>query len=146
MHGGLGELDDGLASGARALEISGRLGDLRLRILATSFLSQVRFFRGDHVQIVDLTTDNLSALPAGWALKISASLLRHRFTTGYLIMSLAELGRFAEAAGPAAEAIRLVAPLLDAYAVGWAHLTDGTVHLLWGEWAQARQVSSVQWR
>src|SRR3954471_24581590 len=93
MHGGLGELDDGLASGARALEISGRLGDLRLRILATSFLSQVRFFRGDHVQIVDLTTDNLSALPAGWALKISASLLRHRFTTGYLIMSLAELGR-----------------------------------------------------
>jgi class 3 adenylate cyclase len=139
MHGGLGELDDGLASGARALEIAGRLGDLRLRILATSFLSQVRFFRGDHARVVDLTTDNLSALPTGWALEnfgIAAPPSVH--DRGYLIMSLAELGRFAEAAGPAAEAIRLVAPLLDAYAVGWAHLTDGTVHLLRGEWAQAR--------
>jgi class 3 adenylate cyclase len=139
MHGGLGELDDGLASGARALQIAGRLEDLRLRILATSFLSQVRFFRGDHAQVVDLTTDNLSALPADWALEnfgIAAPPSVH--DRGYLIMSLAELGRFAEAAGPAAEAIRLVAPLLDAYAVGWAHLTDGTVHLLRGDWAQAR--------
>jgi len=60
------------------------------------------------------------------------------YDRGYLILSLAELGRFAEAAKPAAEAIRLVAPPLNAYAIGWAHLTDGTVHLLRGDWAQAR--------
>ena len=38
MHGGLGELDDGLTSGTPALEIAGRLGDLRLRILPPAFL------------------------------------------------------------------------------------------------------------
>ena len=34
----LGELDEALVTGSRALEIAGRLGDLRLRILATSYL------------------------------------------------------------------------------------------------------------
>ncbi len=139
MHGGLGELDDGLASGARALEIAGRLGDLRLRILATSFLSQVRFFRGDHARVVDLTTDNLSALPTGWALEnfeIAAPPSVH--DRGYLIMSLAELGRFAEAAGlqpkRSGSSHRCWMPTPS----DGAHLTDGTVHLLRGEWAQAR--------
>jgi class 3 adenylate cyclase/DNA-binding SARP family transcriptional activator len=139
MHGGLGELDDGLTSGTRALEIAESLGDLRLRILATSFLAQVNFFRGDHARVLDLTADNLSALPADWALEnfgIAAPPSVH--DRGYLIMSLAEVGRFAEVAEPASEAIRLVAPLQDAYAVGWAHLTHGTVHLLRGDWAKAR--------
>lgn len=139
MHGGLGELDDGLTSGTRALEIAGRLGDLRLRILATSFLAQVHFFRGEHARVVHLTTDNLSVLPAGWGLEnFGIAAPPSVYDRGYLILSLAEVGRFDEAAEPAAEAIRLVAPPLDAYAVGWAYLTDGTVHLLRGEWARAR--------
>ena len=139
MYGGLGELDDGLTSGTRALEIAGRLGDLRLRILATSFLAQVHFFRGEHARVMHLTTDNLSVLPAGWGLEnFGIAAPPSVYDRGYLILSLAEVGRFAEAAEPAAEAIRLVAPPLNAYAVGWAHLTDGTVHLLRGEWAQAR--------
>ena len=37
-HSLLGELDAAFAAGSRALEIAGRLGDLRLRILTTSFL------------------------------------------------------------------------------------------------------------
>ena len=53
-------------------------------------------------------------------------------------MTLAEVGRFAEVAEPASEAIRLAAPLQDAYVVGWAHLTHDTVHLLRGDWAKAR--------
>ena len=36
----LGELDEALVTGTRALEIAGRLGDLRLRILATSCLAR----------------------------------------------------------------------------------------------------------
>ena len=37
-HSLLGEVDEALVTGSRALEIAGRLGDLRLRILATSYL------------------------------------------------------------------------------------------------------------
>ncbi|SCB50645.1 Adenylate and Guanylate cyclase catalytic domain-containing protein [Bradyrhizobium shewense] len=139
MHGGLGELDDGLTCGTRALEIAGRLGDLRLRILATSFVAQVHFFRGEHARVVDLTTDNLSVLPAGWGMdNFGIAAPPSVYDRGYLILSLAELGRFEEATEPAAEAIRLVASPLGAYAAGWAHLSDGTVHVLQGEWAQAR--------
>jgi class 3 adenylate cyclase/DNA-binding SARP family transcriptional activator len=140
MLGGLGELDDGLTSGTRALEIAGRLGDLRLRILATSFLAHVHFFRGEHARAVELTTNNLSVLPAGLGLEnFGIAAPPSVYDRGYLILSLAELGRFAEATEPAAEAIRIATAPLHAYAVSWAHLTDGTVHLLRGDWANARR-------
>jgi predicted ATPase len=42
VHSLLGELDEALMTGTRALEIAGRLGDLRLRIPATSYLEQAR--------------------------------------------------------------------------------------------------------
>ena len=65
-HSLLGELDEALVTGTRALEIAGRLGDLRLRILATSYLEQAHYFRGEYERVVELATDNLAALPADW--------------------------------------------------------------------------------
>jgi tetratricopeptide (TPR) repeat protein len=60
------------------------------------------------------------------------------FDRCWLIWSLAEIGRFAEAAEPAAEAIRLAALTQHPFTVGVAHITAGRVHLLRGDWAQAR--------
>jgi hypothetical protein len=45
IHSHLGELDDALVAGARALEIAGRLGDFRLRILTTTYLGQAHYHR-----------------------------------------------------------------------------------------------------
>jgi predicted ATPase len=45
IHSLLGELDEALVAGTRAMEIGGRLGDTRLRILATTFLAQVHYGR-----------------------------------------------------------------------------------------------------
>ena len=53
-------------------------------------------------------------------------------------MSLAELGRFTEAAKYEAEAIRLAEPTQHAFTVGWAHQAAGTLRLLKGDWAKAR--------
>jgi tetratricopeptide (TPR) repeat protein len=53
-------------------------------------------------------------------------------------MGLAQLGRFAEAAEPAAEAIRLAGPTHHAFSVGIAHLAAATLHHLKGDWAKAR--------
>jgi tetratricopeptide (TPR) repeat protein len=53
-------------------------------------------------------------------------------------MSLAELGRFAEAVEPETAAIRLAEPTHHAYTIGLAHRAAGTLHLLKGEWAKAR--------
>ena len=59
----------------------------------------------------------------------------------WLVLSLVQLGRFAEAAEHAAEAIRLADPTQHATTVGLAHRASGMLHLTRGEWAQARKLS-----
>ena len=62
------------------------------------------------------------------------------FDRFWLVMSLAELGRFAEAAEYEAEAIRLAEPTQHAFTVGLAHFAAGMLHLLKGDWAKARSL------
>jgi len=140
-HSLLGELDEALVTGTRAREIAGRLGDLRLRILTTTYLAQAHYFRGDYEQVVELVTDNLAALPAdsvyeafGGPLPISV------FDRFWLLQSLAQLGRFAEAAPCEAETLRLGMPTQHAYTVGMVQLAAGRLHLLEGDWAKARSL------
>jgi class 3 adenylate cyclase/tetratricopeptide (TPR) repeat protein len=140
-HSMLGEPDEALVTGSRALEIAGRLGDLRLRILATSYLGQAHYFRGEYGRVVELATDNLAALPPEWVYEyFGATQPASVGNRSYLVMSLAQLGRFAEAAEYEAEAIRLGEATQHAYTVGLAHRSAGTLHLLKGDWAKARSV------
>ena len=139
IHSQLGELDEALVTGGRALEIAGRLGDLRLRILTMTYLGLAHYWRGEYERVVELATDNLAALPADWVyehfgLTAPASI----YNRWLLVMSLAELGRFAEAAAYQAEAIRLAEPTHHAFTVGLVHWATGTLHLLKGDWAKAR--------
>src|SRR5262249_156167 len=60
------------------------------------------------------------------------------FSRAWLIMSLAELGRFAEAAKYEAEAIRLAEPTEHAFTIGWAHFAASMLYVLKGDWAKAR--------
>ena len=142
LHSLLGELDEALASGNRALEIAGTLGDLRLRIVSTTYLEQAHYFRGDYQRVVELATDNLAALPAEWVYEDFGAnappAVRDRC---WLVLSLIQLGRFAEAAEHAAEAIRLAEPTQHATTVGLAQRASGMLHLIKGEWATARKLS-----
>jgi tetratricopeptide (TPR) repeat protein len=135
----LDELDEALMTGTRALEIARRLGDLRLRILATSHLEQLHYYRGEYGHVVEFAIDNLAALPADWVneyfgMAVPASIV----SRGWLIMSLAELGRFAEAATYEAEAIRLAEPTQHAFTIGWAHFAASMLHFATGDFAKAR--------
>jgi hypothetical protein len=96
----VGDLDQAVASGTRALEIAGVLGDLPLRILSTSFLEQAHYFRGEYQRVVELATGNLAALP-GDRLDESFGTFAPASVHDrmWLVLSLAELGRFAQAAG-----------------------------------------------
>ena len=61
--------------------------------------------------MVELATDNLAALPADWVYEnFGRPAPPSVFDRFWLVMSLAELGRFAEAAEHEAEAIRLAEP------------------------------------
>ena len=138
-HTLLAELDKALAFGTRALEVANRLADLRLRIIASTYLEQVHFFRGDYRRVVTLATGNLSALPADWTSdSFGIETPPSVYDRGWLMMSLAELGRFAEASEPAAEALRLARETRRAHAIRGADISAGTVHMLKGEWARAR--------
>lgn len=141
VHSSLDELDEALATGTRALEIARRLGDLRLRVLGSSCLEQAYYYRGEYAQVIASATDSLAALPAHWVheyfgMAVPASI----FGRACLIMSLAELGRFAEAAIYVAEALRLAEPTQHAFTIGWAHFAASMLHLLKGDWAQAHSL------
>ena len=145
IHSQLGELDEARASGTRALAIAQALGDLELRILSTTYLENAHYLRGEYEQVVELATDNLAALPAEWVheyvgLPVPASV----YDRCWLVLSLAQLGRFAEAAEFEAEAIQLAEPTQRAFAVSMAHYASGTLHLLKGDWAKARSLIE-QW-
>jgi tetratricopeptide (TPR) repeat protein len=112
---------------------------LRLRILSTTYLEQVHYYRGEYAQAVELATDNLAALPADRVYEyFEMSAPASVFDRYWLVMSLAQLGRFADAAKYGAEGLQLAEPTRHAFTIGLAHFGAGTVHLLKGESAPAR--------
>src|SRR5262249_34856330 len=116
-------------------------GDLRLRILTTIYLVQVHHSRGEYERVVQLATDDLAVLPADWVYESFGAGQPPSVTDRcWLMLSLAELGRFAEAVEPAAEAIRIAARTEHVFTVGLAHNAAGGVHLLRGDWAKARSL------
>ena len=147
LHSLLGEVDEALATGTRALAIAQRLEDPRLRVLATTYLEQAHYFRGEYVRVIELARANLAALPAEWANEyFGATAPPSVYDRTWLALSLAQLGRFAEAAEPAAEAIRLADPTQHANTVGLAYRASGMLHLIQGDWAKARSLSEHGFR
>jgi tetratricopeptide (TPR) repeat protein len=137
----LSELDEALVTGTRALEIAGRLGDLRLRLLATTYLEQAHYLRGEYERVAELAVANLAALPAEWVYEyFGLGVPPSVWDRCWLVMSLAQLGRFAEAAGHEAEAIRLAEPTQHAHTVRWAHFAASMPRLLKGDWTKARSL------
>jgi class 3 adenylate cyclase/tetratricopeptide (TPR) repeat protein len=137
-HALLGEQDEALLTGTRALEIAGRLGDLRLRLLTTSGLVQMHYPGGEYERVVELTTDNLAALPADWVYEPFVHVPVSVLDRAWLVMSLAQMGRFGEATEYEAEATRLAKPTERAFTLCMAHWAAGWLHLVKGDWAKAR--------
>jgi len=133
------EMDEALATGSRALDIAKRLGDLKIRLVTNSYLAQVYCYRGEYERVVELTTNNLAELPSEWTNEhFGMAVPVSMFDRAWLIMSLAELGRFTEAAKYEAEAIQIADTTEHAYTIGWAHFAASVPHLLKGDWSKAR--------
>src|SRR5262249_45779433 len=89
-------------------------------------------------RVVELATDNLATVPADRVDEyLGMPAPPPVYDRGNLIVSLAELGRFTEAATHEAEAIRLAGRTRHAYTIGFAARTTSVPHLLRGNWAQA---------
>jgi len=115
---------------------------LRLRLVTTSYLEQAHYLRGEYERVIGLAPDNLAALPADWVHEyfVGVSTPTSVFDRSWLAVSLAHLGRFAEAAEYAAEAVRLAETTNRAFPVGVAYRAAVTLRLLKGDWAMARSL------
>jgi tetratricopeptide (TPR) repeat protein len=89
--------------------------------------------------VIELATENLAALPpdrvSDFFGKVVPPAVWDRW---WLIRSLGEVGRFAEAAVHAAEVIRLAEPTQHAYTIGTAYHAAAMLPLLKGDWPAAR--------
>jgi class 3 adenylate cyclase len=133
--------NEALLTGTRALEIAKRLGDLELRLVTTTYLEHCHHHRAEYGRVVELATENLAALPAEWTYEsFGGTAPLAIFDRFFLIASLAELGRFTEAAEYQAEVILLADPTDHAHAITIAYDAGGILHLLWGDWARARSL------
>ena len=136
----LGDLDEAVASGSRALDIAQRLGDLRLQIFTTTYLEQAHYYRGDYERVVELARGNLKALPPEWVherfgLAGTASVYdRH-----HLVVSLAQLGQFDAAAEHDAAAREVADATHHPFTEGLAYYAAGLLQLLEGNWAAAKR-------
>ena len=138
IHAQLGELEESLAAGSRALELDRRLGGgSQFHRTARSHLSYTHYLRGEYEQGAELTKDSLRALPTDWASQnyITPDLVYDR---GWRIVNLAELGRFAEAARLEAEMMRIAEPMQHAHTVGFSYFAASALHLGKGNWKTAR--------
>ena len=99
---------------------------------------QVHFARAEYDRVIELATGNLAALPADWVHEtFGLGGPPSVWDRGCLIMSLAELGRFDEAAKYEAEAIQIAEPTEHAFTISMALFAASVLHVLKGDWAQA---------
>jgi tetratricopeptide (TPR) repeat protein len=99
----------------------------------------MHYYGGEYERVVELATDNLAALPADWTYEYFGNTAPASVYDRYwLVMSLAQLGRFAEATRHEAEAIRLAEPTQHAYTVSFPYASAAMLHFLSGDWAKAR--------
>jgi tetratricopeptide (TPR) repeat protein len=137
----LNDLDEALATGTRAVEIAEGVGDLSLGVITKSCLEEARYYRGEYEHVVDIAIENLAALPTEWAHEnLGLALPPSIFGRAWLIMSLADLGRFAEAAQYEEEATGLAEATQHAYSISWAHFAASMLHLLKHDWPKARSL------
>jgi tetratricopeptide (TPR) repeat protein len=137
----LDELDEALSTGTRAVEIAERAADLRLGVTTKSCLEEAYYYRGEYQRAVDIGLENLAAMPAEWAHEyLGLAVPPSVFGRVWLVMSLAELGKFAEAAKYEAEAIQLAEPTQHTHTIGLAYLAASIFHLLKGDWGKARSL------
>jgi tetratricopeptide (TPR) repeat protein len=138
VHSLAGEVNQAIAAGSRALEVAGRLDDLRLRIVTTSLLVQAHLAAGHFDRVIELATGNLAALPADWVHEtLGLGGPPSVWDRCCLVQSLAECGRFAEAASYETEMMRLAEPTQHAFTISMALFVSSLLHILKGDWTEA---------
>lgn len=124
--------------GQRALSIASACGDFALGVVANFFLGQGYFNVGDYARASEHCRRNVKVLEGEHALeRFGLTGLPSVLSRIWLAWSLAERGEFAEAIGPAEEALSIAEAAGQAYSVAATCLAIGQVQLVRGALAEA---------
>ncbi len=134
----IGQNEQALASGHRAVAIAAATDDIPLQVVASSYLGQAQYRAGEY----RLATDRLR-----WSVaSLTGDLIRERFGQAalpavyartLLALSLAELGEFPEGAARAEEAVQIAQALDHPFSLGLAFHGDGRLHVCQGDLQRA---------
>ncbi|MFO1196229.1 MAG: hypothetical protein U1E86_04550 [Burkholderiaceae bacterium] len=140
VHTMLGQLEDAVAIGQAARQAARQHGELELCIHASNFLVQAHYYRGDYDSVLELATENLANWPDSWAYRyhVGNPAPASIFNRAFMAMSLAQFGRFDEAATYETQAIELAEPTQNAFAIAVAHVSVPVLHALREDWSTAR--------
>ena len=132
----IGGYDRTIVSGERALAIAEDVGDVNLQVVTQCLLGQAYHFLGDYRRALDVLKRNVASLAGElryerFGLPYPASV----HTRTWLILSLAELGAFAEGSARSeeecqiAEAVNQPSSVVHAsFSTGFLHLRQGDLH------------------
>jgi len=130
----MGQLDDAVTNGQRAVEIADETGDLAIATLANAYLGLTHYTRGDFRQAVVVARRNVAALTGRWMFeRFGSASLPSVYSRTCLAWSLAELGEFGEAAHVAAEGLEIAEQSAHSFSLIYALLGVGTVALRRGD-------------
>jgi tetratricopeptide (TPR) repeat protein len=128
------DYDRAIASGERALAIAAAVGDFTLQVGTHCLLGQAYYFAGDYCRARDILRRNVASLEGElvyehFGLPVPASI----YSRTWLIVSLAELGAFAEGIVRDEEEVRIAESVAQPYSLVHASFSAGFLYLRKGD-------------
>jgi class 3 adenylate cyclase/tetratricopeptide (TPR) repeat protein len=130
----IGQNEQGLASGRRAVALAAAVGDVRLQVVASAYLGQAEYRAGDYRPAVDRLRWSVASLTGDLVReRLGQAALPAVYSRTLLASSLAELGEFSEGTACAQEAIQIAEALDHPFSLGLAFHGTGRLHLCRGD-------------
>ena len=134
----LGRYQEAAAAGERALQIAEKQSDVSLHVVTNLPLGLAYHCRGDYGKSIGYFQWNVAHLEGPLLReRFGMFVLPSAFSRSFIAWSLAELGRFAEAAEVGEEALRIAEAAEHPFSCGYAFLGIGVVFLRQGDVGRA---------
>jgi class 3 adenylate cyclase/tetratricopeptide (TPR) repeat protein len=130
----IGQNEEGLASGRRAVALAAAVGDVRLQVVASAYLGQAEYRAGDYRPAADRLRWSVASLTGDLVReRLGQAALPAVYSRTLLASTLAELGEFSEGTACSQEAIQIAEALDHPFSLGLAFHGTGRLHLCKGD-------------
>ncbi|HEY3068017.1 MAG TPA: adenylate/guanylate cyclase domain-containing protein [Methylomirabilota bacterium] len=130
----IGQNEQGLASGQRAVALAEAVGDVPLRVVASNYLGQAEYRAGAYRVAADRLRRSIASLRGDLVCeRLGQAALPAVYSRTLLASSLAELGEFSEGNARGQEAIQIAETVDHPFSLGLAFHGGGRLYLCKGD-------------